>query len=77
MAGLPDSVYDHKLIVVDGRYRLQSPIGILKGVGPQAIDSLNSIGIHKIIDLLNYPLNQLPIKLHKHHQTALQDYGHL
>lgn len=54
MAGLPDYVYDTKLIEIQGNYRLKSPVQLLPGVGPKTAAKLNQLGIKNFQDLLSY-----------------------
>lgn len=56
-ATLPETVYNHKLVIVPGAYRLHAPIGILEGVGPKKAELFSFEGIETISDLLQYTGN--------------------
>ena len=77
MAGLPDSVYKNKLVVIRGPYMLNAPIGLLHGVGPKAADELTQYGIHTIGDMLRRQAHDMHPKLLKHWQTARTEYKDL
>jgi hypothetical protein len=53
-AGLPESVYQGKLIEISGEYRKKSPVQIIKGVGEKKSQELDALGIRTIHDLLCY-----------------------
>ena len=53
-ATLKDEVYRYKLVEIRGDYRLNSPIGLLNGVGGKRIEIFASEGIKTIRDLLAY-----------------------
>jgi len=53
-ATLKDEVYQHKLIEITGEYRLNAPVGLLKGIGEKRIKIFASEGIRTIRDLLDY-----------------------
>lgn len=61
-AGLPESVYQGKLLELSGAYRRQAPVQILKGVGPKRAVDLHVQGIRVIADLLGYTGNNKKIK---------------
>ncbi len=61
-AGLPDSVYQGKLIEIPGEYRRNSPVQIIKGVGSKRSEELNTVGIRTIKDLLHYSGGDRKIK---------------
>jgi len=54
MAGLPDSVYQHKLVLIDGDYRLDAPVDFLNGVGRKTAERFKAMGICTIRELLRY-----------------------
>ena len=56
-ATLKDEVYQHKLIEITGKYRLNAPIGLLDGIGKKRIRIFASEGIKTIRDLLDYEGN--------------------
>lgn len=70
MAGLPDSVYSGKLLVIRGPYMLQAPIKLIPGVGPKAFADLAHLGIHSIHDLLTRSVGDVPAKYAKHWKKA-------
>lgn len=61
-AGLPDNVYQGKLIEIPGEYRKNSPVQIIKGVGSKRSEELNAEGIRTINDLLHYSGSDTKIK---------------
>lgn len=54
MAGLPPEVYAHKLIPIEGDYRLAAPINIVDGIGDKSAEELRNVGISTIRDLLSF-----------------------
>jgi hypothetical protein len=74
MAGLPDKVYQHKLIVIPGKYRLQAPVGLLKGVGEKTVEKLRGLGIQTIGHLLSYQ-GELPKGLKTIRGEAKTEYA--
>ncbi|MEA5571217.1 ScaI family restriction endonuclease [Calothrix sp. UHCC 0171] len=53
-AGLGNSVYKYKLLEIDGDYRLDAPIGIVKGIGSKTSKDFSAEGVQTIRDLQNY-----------------------
>jgi len=53
-AGLSNDVYNHKLIIISGNYRLRSPIELLKGIGPKTAEKLNAKNFYTFDDILRY-----------------------
>lgn len=53
-AGLSDAVYRHKLLEISGEYRLNAPIGIVKGIGAKTSQDFSAEGVQTIRDLQNY-----------------------
>lgn len=56
-AGLDKKVYEYKLIQIPGDYRLNAPVGILRGIGKKTIPILYEEEILSILDLKNYQGN--------------------
>ena len=77
MAGLPDSVYSGKLLVIRGPYMLQAPVKLLPGVGPTAFAALTAHGIQTIHDMITRPDHEVPPKYLKHWQIARKLYSDL
>lgn len=75
MASLKQYVYDHKLVTIDGSYRLQTPVDLIHGVGNKAARDLNQLGIFTIHDLLGADLSTGQFS--KHQASAHAEYGHL
>jgi ScaI-like restriction endonuclease len=74
MAGLPDAVYQWKLVVLPGEYRLKGPVELLRGVGAKTAAKLHALKVHTIGDLLDYT-GSLPDKaLGGIRSAALQEY---
>jgi hypothetical protein len=55
MAGLPEHVYEEKLVCIPGDYRLSGPVELLKGVGEKTAEQLHRLGIQTIRELLDHP----------------------
>ncbi len=53
-ATLHPNVYNHKLISIEGDYILNTPIELLRGVGPTALALLHNVGVYTFSDLKNY-----------------------
>ena len=53
-AGLSNSVYRYKLLKISGDYRLDAPIGIVKGIGSKTSKDFSAEGVQTIRDLQNY-----------------------
>lgn len=53
-ATLPNEVYEHKLVPLIGKYQLQSPIGLLNGVGKKTMETLLNNSIKTFEDILKY-----------------------
>jgi hypothetical protein len=70
-ATLKDEVYQHKLIEITGEYRLNAPVGLLKGVGQKRIKIFAGEGIKTIRDLLDYEGNNELIRKFKHEAKNL------
>jgi hypothetical protein len=73
MAGLPDSVYRHKLRIIRGSYRLQGPVGLLEGIGDKTSATLEALGIVTIGDLLNFR-GTLPARVARIRDAARLQY---
>lgn len=72
-ATLHPDVYSHKLIPIEGDYILNTPIELLKGVGPSALVLLHNVGIYTFNDLKNYTgFDSKTLKLQKAHRAYLQ-----
>ncbi len=52
MAGLPDDVYQFKLVPIVGDYRLLAPVMVLPGIGSKTAVELATLGIETVGDLL-------------------------
>lgn len=74
MAGLPDSVYEHKLVPIPGEYRLNGPVELLHGVGPKTAEAFHRLGIHTIRQLVNRS-GLLPPRLAGFREAAAREYG--
>jgi hypothetical protein len=61
MAGLPDYVYESKLLVVPGNYRQNAPVSLLPGIGSQNTEYLKQCDIYTVRELLNYNGNDAKI----------------
>jgi hypothetical protein len=77
MAGLPDSVYNGKLLVIRGPYMLQAPVKLLPGVGPNAVVGLNEHSIHTVSDLVSRQAHDVPAKYLKLWHAARMSYADL
>jgi hypothetical protein len=75
MAGLPDEVYVHKLIIIPGEYMLDGPVKLLKGVGSKAATDMSALGVETIGDLLR--ASNLPAKYEAIRNDADKRYGFL
>lgn len=75
MAALPDSVYQHKLVIIPGEYRLTGPVELLNGVGPKTAEQFHSLGIHNIRDLVNCPETMLTPRLEAIRFAVCQEHG--
>jgi hypothetical protein len=53
-SGLPDEVYQYKLIEIGGEYRYRAPIALLPGIGGKKIEQLADLGVRTIGDLFRY-----------------------
>lgn len=53
-ATLHPDVYKYKLINIEGSYILNTPIELLRNVGPAALVGLHSAGVYKFSDLRDY-----------------------
>lgn len=62
MAGLKPSVYEGKLIEIDGAYRQHAPVLLLDGVGETTAAKFAEVGINTIGDLIRFD-GQLPARL--------------
>jgi hypothetical protein len=58
-ATLKPEVYQHKLIPISGGYRLNSPIGLLDGVGLQKANNLSQAGICTFRDMIIHRNNSI------------------
>jgi hypothetical protein len=74
MAGLPDKVYRHKLVVIPGDYQLNGPVELLRGVGPKAARALQEINVHTIRDLLDFAGPLPNARLQRVRPAAMQEY---
>jgi hypothetical protein len=61
MAGLSPTVYQSKLLPIPGSYRKESPIFLLRGIGPETAKQLGTFGIRTVGDFLHYQ-GELPEK---------------
>lgn len=75
MARLLPHVYDHKLITIDGKYRLNAPVALVMGVGQKAASTLNNLGIFTVEDLLRCDSNSKALISQR--KAAFSEYGHL
>jgi len=57
-ATLPDSVYEHKLLDIYGKYRLNAPVEILDGIGPATAEKLGKVDVYTVGDLVSYTGDQ-------------------
>ena len=71
MAGLADSVYEHKLVMVPGEYQLMAPVWTLPGLGAVGAARLSECGIRTVGDLCRYE-EPLPERLQRCRRAALQ-----
>lgn len=53
-SGLDDTVYKHKLLEISGDYRLDSPVGIVEGIGDKTSKDFSEEGVQTIRDIKNY-----------------------
>lgn len=53
-ATLPREVYQYKLIPLCGAYQLESPIGLLEGVGKKIMEKLHENELYTFINILQY-----------------------
>jgi hypothetical protein len=74
MAGLPDSVYQHKLVVIPGEYRLEGPVELLKGVGPKTAQKFQALDIRTIRELLDFAGDLSQTQLKKIRAAAEREY---
>ncbi len=69
---LKNEGYEYKLIEITGEYRLNAPVGLLKGVGEKRIKIFASEGIKTIRDLLDYEGNNNLIQKFKEKAKDLE-----
>jgi hypothetical protein len=62
MAGLKQSVYDGKLLPLQGAYRQHAPVRLLEGVGDKSAASFAELGIITVGELIRYEA-PLPARL--------------
>lgn len=74
MAGLPDYVYQAKLIRIPGDYQLLAPVGLLKGVGQRMADELQALGISTIGQLFEFD-GMLPKRVLRIRDLHKDSYG--
>lgn len=74
MAGLRPAVYQYKLVAIPGKYRLLTPVQLLRGVGPSAVAAIATLGIHTIGDLLKFR-GELTPKLSSVRAEAIGEYA--
>jgi ScaI restriction endonuclease len=77
MAGLPESVYRSKLVVIRGAYMLAAPVQLLPGIGSNALAELNQHGIHTVGDLVARQPHDVPAKHLKRWQAARAGFADL
>ncbi|MCI0486381.1 MAG: ScaI family restriction endonuclease [Blastocatellia bacterium] len=53
-ASLSNEVYQHKLVEIEGDYRLNAPVALIEGVGPKTARIFASENITTIHELLDY-----------------------
>ena len=51
---LKPDVYKYKLIEINGPYRNSSPVELLKGIGPKALELYHESGVFTFLDLKSY-----------------------
>lgn len=73
MAGLPDDVYQYKLIPIAGDYRLLAPMEIIPGIGARTATSLETLGVKTVGDLLKTKV-ALPEKLQQLRERIKSTY---
>jgi len=71
MAGLSDNVYQNKLKIVDGDYRLNAPVQLIEGIGGKTAEYLNNAKIFTIGDLKKYSGTDAKIKKIKENNLKL------
>ncbi len=59
---LKPEVYEHKLVEINGNYRNESPIGLLKGIGKKAVEEFHHNGVFTFNDLKKYHGNSVKIQ---------------
>lgn len=64
MAALKPSVYDRKLLAINGAYRQHAPILLLDGVGESTALQFAGVGINTIGDLISFD-GELPARLRR------------
>jgi hypothetical protein len=74
MAGLPDEVYHHKLVIIPGDYQLNGPVELLAGIGEKRAERLRALNIRTIRDFLDFT-GEFPEKRLDHiRSAALEKY---
>lgn len=73
MAGLPDEVYQHKLIPIGGDYRLLAPVQLVSGIGEKTAETLEVLGVKTVGDLLKTKAS-LPKKLERLREEIKDSY---
>lgn len=73
-ATLHPDVYKYKLVNIKGNYILNTPIELLRGVGPTALCSLHAAGVYTFNDLKLYNGSDIKaLKLQKANREYLQN----
>lgn len=75
MAGLDQSVYDHKLVPIKGDYTLDSPAQLLHGVGAKKAEALKEQGIITVREILERGDDLHDKKTLKAAQSFKSDYA--
>jgi hypothetical protein len=70
-ATLKPDVYTHKLIEVNGSYREKSPVQLCDGVGKQAAEHCNNLGVFTFKDLRVYNGSDKKIQKHRDKNAKL------
>jgi ScaI restriction endonuclease len=69
---LAKDVYNHKLVIISGNYRLHASVRMLDGVGKRTLEIFSTEGINTIHDLLQYEGNNSVLK--KFRKQASESY---
>lgn len=71
-AVLKAEVYEKKLVEINGKYRLGSPVQLLDGVGPKASKRLNDSGVYTFSDVINQIKEPSVEKVYSKNKNLLQ-----